>query len=387
MPDRRKDRLIAWRKQRTGSTSGGGGGDLVVNWIDREVIALSSYKPPVTPLMAVSLTRTDVRSSVRHEEEEQRLVRLGWLLGLGGVETLTVDDLRAAIEFRGRLRPDDPAWIDSLLPLYPEPEERWRRRRAATEVALESELRLVHFRQLFIPETGPGSNPDVQNPTELIDSVPGRDTFGSINGISPFAAEAVQLKLDDAAARGRIGMVITRLEFSVDSDETEAETNFWVRQEGGFWSVASTHSATARVGERMAPNEPVYPNSAALRTSLLIIESWSSTPFPPAVSARRQTVGATAERALGRARFALDREIAPLHPVVEKGLALSRRIPIARENAYLNGAPRYPSTSIPRWVTESVWDLGSKGGLSDCGRVLRRIPIRSMRIFDIGSSP
>lgn len=308
----RKERLIDWKQARAG------GGDRLVPAIDREISRLSTLRPPRTVLMSVTLTRNEIRRVERRDEPTARLFRLGWIAGLGGVETMSVEGLKEALSFRGRLNLDDAASVDHLLPLYPETLERWNARRAATEVVAEPGLRFVNFRQFFLPETGPGSDAMPRTTTELIDSPAGRLAFGAIQAVTPF--DARQERLDGLAERGRIGAIVSRLEFNVDSDRADAESVFWVRS-GGGWSPILSQKASARTDESedevgVAPAT----ESTPLRTALLVLESVAATPSAPGVSRRRQAVGATAERALGRARAALDRDLAPLILPVLSGL-------------------------------------------------------------------
>jgi hypothetical protein len=303
----RKIRLSDWRHARAGTSAAGG--DPVVAGVDREIRQLSTLRPPPTVLMTATLARHEVRSVARRPEADARLLRLGWLAGLGGVETMSVDELKAALQFRGRLRADAPAWVDALLPLAPEPDDRWRARRAATELAAEPGLRFVRFRQLTLPETGPGSDPPPRNTTELLDSPAGRTAFESIQGINAF--DGTDRLLDGVANRGRVGAIVSRLEFSVDSDAADAEATFWVRQESGRWAAIFTRKATARTDEP-AGIEVRYPEGTPIRSALLVLESVQATPSSPETSQQRQARGSAAERALGRARAALDFDLAPL---------------------------------------------------------------------------
>ncbi len=118
----------------------------------------------------------------------------------------------------------------------------------------------------------------------------------------------VRLLLDDIAARNRIGAIITRLEFAVDSEQAEAQSTFWVRQQDDRWQAAITRKASVRVD---APPDDVVPlEGSPVKTMLLILETVASAAAQPAVSQQRQRVGAIAERALAHARAALDRELA-----------------------------------------------------------------------------
>lgn len=314
----RKNRLIEWRKQRRGT---GPAGDPVLPWIDREVAALSNPLPPPTPLIAVDLPRGDLRSIERQPEPISRLLRLGWLARLGGVETMSMIELRDALRFRGRLRADDPAWVDDLLPLYPESEKRWRMRRAVTEVAVEPALRQVQFRQFTLPEVGPERRADRPPSTtsELLDSPEALTAFQSIQAVRP--ANPLQELFDTAAARNRIGLIYSTLDLSVNADQVVAVSTLWVRQAGGRWM--SVNSGRASVPIDAPPpqdeEEPVL-DVTPIRTALLVLESVSAQPKSPEESRLRQVAGTVGQRALGRSRATLNREIGSfLLPVVFRG--------------------------------------------------------------------
>jgi hypothetical protein len=311
----RRDRLFAWRDDRA---RGGGSDSLIDRWINREFGNVADPRPPRTVLMEVVLDRPDVRAVEKRDEETARLLRLGWLAGLGGVETMSVPELRAALVFRGALREGDPGLVERLLPLRPESDARWRLRRAATEAVAEPDLRFVRFRWFILPESGP--EPDVAPPedrTELLDSQSALEIFRSIQAVKP--ADPVQLRLNEIAERGRIGAIASQVEFSDGLDAADAESALGVRQENGVWTAPLSREATARVDD---PPDPEAPIAAAtpIRTALLVLELVAATPPSPDVTRRRQAAGAAAQRALGRARVALDRDLAPLVlPIFEQG--------------------------------------------------------------------
>lgn len=70
--------------------------------LDREIARLSTLRPLRTVLMAVTLTRNEIRKVERRDEPTARLLRLGWIAGLGGVEMMSVEGLKEALAFRGR---------------------------------------------------------------------------------------------------------------------------------------------------------------------------------------------------------------------------------------------------------------------------------------------
>jgi hypothetical protein len=294
----RKLRLTEWRDELDD------GGPLR-SWVGREIVKLSTLRVPRTPLMGARLKRADVRSVMRQPIEVGRLLRLGWLAEIDNVETKPVLELKDELDRRKLLRPTDRGRVDGLLPLYPESADRWRTRRAATEVALDPGLRFVQFRDFLIPEAGP-NNPPPRTTTELLDSPEGLGGFGSIQAVTPF--DAIQERLGDAADQGAVGSIVSRLVFSVDSDRADTESTLWVRQSGGRWSPTFSHKGTATVDE---PEDagPTPAEATPIRSLLLVLEGVAATPSSPEVSERRQEIGATAQRALGRARAALQAEL------------------------------------------------------------------------------
>ncbi len=195
-----------------------------------------------------------------------------------------------------------------MLPIYPEPESRWRWYRAANEVAVEPALRFVRYRWFTLPETGPGSDASPQTTTELLDSPAGRDGFASIQSVSAFDND-VHEQLDEIADRNRIGAIVTHLEFGVDSDRADAQSTLWVRQQNDRWQAAITQRASVRLDD--PPDDVVPIEGSPIKTMLLILETVAAQPAHPLISEQRQRIGAVAERALARARAALDRELAP----------------------------------------------------------------------------
>lgn len=304
----RKARLIAWRRERAGTA----GADRLAAWIDREVTRLSTPRPVSTVLTAAVLTRAEVAAVDRRSAEDGRWLRLGWLAGLDDAETLTPPVLGDALRKLAPLRPDDPARVDALLPTYPETEEDWRTRRAATEVAVEPGLRFVRFRQFILPETGtgtgngPGGEALPRTASELLDSPSGRTALRAIQGVTPF--DAVREQLDAIAVRGRVGAIVSRLEFTVDSERVEADSTLWVRSQSGVWAPRVGRNAVVTADR---PGEPETParEGTPIRAALLVLEALASAPASPETSVRRQGVAVRAERALGRARAALDDEL------------------------------------------------------------------------------
>lgn len=304
----RRDRLVPWRRSREGT---GPPGDPVLPWIDQELGRMSDPRPPRTVLMRVALPRGEVVSVVRRDLESSRLLRLGWLAGVPGVEGMAPEPLRKILAKRLMARADDPAAVDALLPLASETDAVWERRRGATEAVFESDLRFVRFREFILPEAGPVA--DVAAPattTQLLDSPAAQEAFVSMLQVLP--ADPVRLRLEQAARRDRVGAIVSRVEFLADLAGAEAETALWVRQEAGGWTSVMSRRATARTDEpadrlglESGPSALFFP----IPTTVNVLELLAATPATLVASQERQVVAKAAQRALGRARVALDRDL------------------------------------------------------------------------------
>jgi hypothetical protein len=239
----RRERLVVWRQSRSSTAPPG---DPVMPWIAREVTRMSDPRPPRTVLMRVALPVSEVRSVTPRDPESSRLLRLGWLAGISGVEAMSAESLREVLVTRGGVRPDDPAAVAALLPLASETEATWLRRRGATAALVENDLRFVRFHEFILPESGPEADVAAPaNTTQLLDSPAAQEAYRSILAVTP--ADPVRVRLDLAASRGRVGAIVSRVDFQIDSASAEAETALWVRQEG----VRGVRSR--RDGHRRAP--------------------------------------------------------------------------------------------------------------------------------------
>ena len=70
---------------------------------------------------------------------------------------MPMDDLKDALEGRGfAAASDQTPSLAGLLPLFPEPELSWLGRRAATELAVDSDLRFIRFQNMVLPDLKTG---------------------------------------------------------------------------------------------------------------------------------------------------------------------------------------------------------------------------------------
>ena len=110
--------------------------------------------------MSVRLPRGEVRGLDRRPAGIGRMLQLGWLCKLPEPETMPVDELKGALEGRGYALDAggraQPVALDALLPPAPEPEPVWLARRAASELAVDQDLRFLRFQDTVLPDSGRG---------------------------------------------------------------------------------------------------------------------------------------------------------------------------------------------------------------------------------------
>jgi hypothetical protein len=313
----RRKRLEEWRRERA---PGAGPNDRIIPWIDQELGRLTAPgNPEPSILLRVRLPRNEVRGLDRRPAGVERLIRLGWLCSLAEPESMQVDDLKTALEARGyavdAIARTPPASIDRLLPLAPEPEPRWLARRAATELAVDPNLRFIRFQDTVFPDPGAGQplsamglSTALSELKRLFDLDPGQQTDPLLD------------KLKTVSARGRIGAAVTRLVIQPDMSSVTVESTLWVR-EGQQWFVFGSSTATVRpddlgheAGEELAQDPQV-------KDAFKIVELLGLGAIPADVKARSLRIGAATEKALGMARSAFNQDLDGLAlPVLEPNL-------------------------------------------------------------------
>jgi hypothetical protein len=301
----RRDRLDDWREQWLGGLDRD---NPALLWLNRDRSRLSRPLQPKSPLMAVTLPRAEVRSVARRPRPIARLVRLGWLAGIEDVETMSPAALERALAARGvPLDGPENVSVDSLLPLFPESEDQWRARRAATEGLIDPSVRYVRFTRLTLPEPGPDDEDELRE--FVLDTPNALTVLRSLVEITP--DDPLDDRLDDAADRGRVGMIITVVELAEDYSSVGARSTLWVRRERDGWQPTASRQARERVVP--ARDRDRLERVNLFQTSLLVLESVSG--YPPQFGDIETNLdaGSAAQRALARARVALDldlREIA-----------------------------------------------------------------------------
>jgi hypothetical protein len=296
----RRERLEAWRRERRPEP---GRDDPIGSWIDAELARLGDDQPAETPLMLVELPRAGVKAVTRRPDELGRRLRQGWLAGFADVETKVPEDLTSALEGRGfAVRGAELPSVDSLLPIPAEPDARWQLRRAATEVSAERGLWFLrHGDQLVLPEGEPGVPADAA--TALA-------AFKALLQDEP--GDPLQPHLVATGRRGRVGLVVTRLDTAPDASGVTVEMTLWVRSGEGRWAPAGSKAAAVGVDEVRAGAAGQVEADPQVQEVFRAFEALGL--GAAGEEARRQAVavGAATQMALGRARAAFDRALEPL---------------------------------------------------------------------------
>jgi hypothetical protein len=308
----RRDRLRNWRRERATSAPAD---DRIIAWIDEELKRLDDpARSARTPLIPVHLARSDVRAMARAPRTSNRLLQLGWLCGLHGVETMPVDDLKDALQRRGFApEGEDTRSLSGLLPLLPEPDLQWLARRAATELAVDPDLSFLRYQGMILPDVktrqpmgGLNLSTAITEITKLLDPAQGQ-------------ADPLAASLKKVADRGRVGAVVTRLDIPADLSQATVETTLWVRAGGDRWVPFGSRKATVRPDEVAPEAGKNLAGDPQVQTAFSLVESLGLGSIPPDLKERSLRMGAATEKALGTARSEFSQDLDTLMlPVLER---------------------------------------------------------------------
>ncbi len=310
----RRKRLELWRRERA---PGVGPDDRIIAWIDHELARLSAPgKPEPSILLKLRLARNEVRGMERRPAPVERLLRLGWLCNLAEPESMAVDDLKTSLEARGytvdATTRTPPPSLDHLLPLAPEPEPRWLARRAATELAIDPDLRFIRFQDTVFPDPGAGQplsamglSTAISELKRLLELDPGPQTDPLLD------------KLKTVGARGRIGAAVTSLVIQPDMSSVSVESTLWAR-EGDRWFPFGSRSATVRPDDLEQEAGKDLAEDPQIKGAFQIVELLGLGSIPADVKQRSLRIGAATAKALGMARSAFNQDLDDLAlPVLE----------------------------------------------------------------------
>jgi hypothetical protein len=309
----RRERLRIWRTERAARVPAD---DRVVRWIDEEMKRLADpARISHSALLPVHLARGDVRSVSRQPRLNTRLLQLGWLCALPQIEAMPLEDLKDALEGRGfAIEADSVPSLAGLLPLAPEPDLTWQARRAATELAVDSDLRFIRFQNILLPDS-PGGQAQalsglnltaaLAEVTRLLDPEQGKE--------DPLAGTL--RKIGDS---GRVGTVVTRLEIPAQLDHISVETTLWIRLGGDRWGPFVTRTASVRPEETAPQAGRNLAEDPQVKSAFSIVEALGLGNIPPELKERSLKMGAATEQALGKARAELAQDLTSLMlPVLE----------------------------------------------------------------------
>ena len=217
---------------------------------------------------------------------------------------MPLDDLKDALEGRGFAAGGDQApSLAALLPLFPEPDLSWLGHRAATELALDSDLRFIRFKNMILPDLKTGQPLDGLNLTsalgevlKLLDPEQGKEDplFGALKKVGN---------------RGRVGALVTRLEIAADMSQTAIEATMWVRASGDQWVPFVTRSALVRPDDLPAEAGRNLAADPQIQTATSLVEALGLGTISPEIKQRSLKMGASTEKALGAARAAINQDL------------------------------------------------------------------------------
>ncbi|MDR3634215.1 MAG: hypothetical protein P4L84_10435 [Isosphaeraceae bacterium] len=305
----RRVRLEAWKRDRGGVAEPS---DRIVSWIDRELARLDPAHRTASPLMLVNLPLGQVQKLERKPRPAGRQLRLGWLLGLKGVEEMSLAKLSDALEDRG-FAPGStaPAMVDRLLPIPVESDERWLARRAATEAAYDTDLRFIRIQQLVLPEPVPGQPLDAKT---ALSALPELTKLLTGDAVDPLPA-----RLRDVAARGRVGAVVTRQATSPDLENVTVEMVLWVHGPGDRWSPFGSRSVTVGAADLKDNDGKDLAEDPQVQMAFRFIESLGLGQVPADVRQKGLNIGAATRQALAQTRSLFQEDLAKLALSIEDG--------------------------------------------------------------------
>jgi hypothetical protein len=296
--EQRHRRLDAWRRDRPSVAAPG---DRITPWLDRE-LAKGAVTDTQPTLIAIRLGKGEATKVQRRGDQAAQALRAAWLLGLPDPESSPLATLADSIAGRGTtLEADDPVAIDSLLPPSVESDDHWLLRRASTEALNDDGLRYIRFGNTVLPEPVPGQVPDATLAPKLVE--------GTIKDVlTGGRADPLPDRLRSVAERGRVGMMVTRIEIAADFGSVAAESTLYYRGQGG-WDRGGWRAATVRVGE--VP--PFVTNAVAsdpqVKALLDFVDSIGGGLVSPEMKQRGLSIGTSAGGAAIMARASLTRSL------------------------------------------------------------------------------
>jgi hypothetical protein len=325
----RRKRLDAWAAERRSA----GPDDAISGWLEAQRTRAedSSIK---SPLLVVKVLRGDVRAMARAPIASTRLLKLAWSSNIPDAASLDADELKQALEGRGvsATRMAEPD-LSALLPPQAESDAEWLARRAATEVANDGGLRYLRHGDIMLPEPAAGEMP---SPLEGLSAVTGglKSLLSDVAPVDPLPA-----KLREAEARGRVGVLVTRLDVAPDYSGVQVQTTLWARVGPENWRQVASRQATARPGAQGAGDGLDLLADPQIKAVFGLVESLNLGAIPDDLKRTSLGIGSATRQALGLARAEIQVDLDRLAlPVTERTPA---QAPAAAPTAP-GGAPASP---------------------------------------------
>jgi hypothetical protein len=315
----RRDRLQAWRGERISNAPAD---DRILVWIDRERKRLDDPSRFARSfLIPVHLSRGDVRSLTREPKTSARLLQLGWLCGIQDVETKKLDSLKDALEGRGfSAESDETPSIAGLLPLTPESELQWLARRAATELAFDSDLRFIRYQDLVLPDAKGG---------QALQGAGLQAAFSEIAKLlnpDHASGDPLAATLKKVGDRGRAGVLVTRLEMSADLSRVTVEATLWVRQVER-WLPIGSRTASVRPDDLRPEAGQNLDADPQVQTAFSLVDALGLGSISPELKRRSLRMGAATEKALGDVRSQVNQDLDALSLPLSGPAGKDRRDP------------------------------------------------------------
>jgi hypothetical protein len=296
--DQRYRRLEGWRQDRPAVAAPG---DRITPWLDGELAKRGVNDDP-SALMYIQLDKGEATGVQKRGDQAARALRSAWLLGLKEPETSPLATLTDSIAGRGTPPDaDDPVAVDRLLPPSAESDDSWLLRRAATEVMNDEGLRFVRFGNTVLPEPAPGQAIDPTLGPKLVE--------GTIKDVlTGGRADPLPERFQSVANRGRVGMMVTRIEIAADFGSVAAESTLCYRGPSG-WDRGGWRSATVRVGEVPPLVLNLVAGDPQVKALLDFVDAIGGGLVSPQMKQMGLTIGTSAGGAAVMARSALTRAL------------------------------------------------------------------------------
>jgi hypothetical protein len=303
----RQNRLVSWRRERAPQVAPD---DRIIPWIDRELARMAAPgEPGRSVLISVQLPRNEVRGMDRRPAAIGRLMRLAWLCELPDPESMSLNQLKDALEDRGFIvdaaGSAQPVAIDRLLPPTPETDATWLARRAATELSVDSDLRFLRYQDVVLPDVGAGA----AQPLGAVGLTTAVSELKRLLDLDQNRTDPLVEKLKVIAARGRVGALVTKLEIVPDLSLVTVECTLWVRNAAERWVPLGSRSAAVKPDELRPDAGKELAADPQIQSAFKVVEMLGIGAIPADIKDRSLRIGASTEKALGMARNACNQDL------------------------------------------------------------------------------